>query len=541
VKYHDLGVPLKQFKTVLLDLWRAVSRSASLELFAAAALAILGRQHPLSELVLIAIGEDAATVTVLARSKVQKPPAAGQAMAEAPEVLGLPITSRRSVADWLSAQQLPRSDAGKAERLILESLGQDAGLVVPLRTDQGVQGALVLLPASRSVGLKLTEEQLARLAEPFQAALINDARQREVQDLRTVVEGDQTSGRARLGRGEAGDGIVGARGGLRQVLERVQLVARADLPVLLFGETGAGKEVIARAIHEQSPRAGRPFIRVNCGAIPPELIDSELFGHERGAFTGAVGQRRGWFERATGGTLLLDEVGELPLPAQVRLLRVLQDGSFTRVGGERSVQADVRIIAATHRDLPGMVQAGAFREDLWYRISSFPIVLPPLRERRQDIAPLVEHFARRAARRFGLRPQAPTRDDLALLAAYPWPGNVRELISVIDRAAILGQGQRLDIQRALGPAAASGPPGPAPRVDDEQAAQPGAPAPQGRPPLANSLMPLDQAMRRHIEAALVATRGRIEGDQGAARLLMINPHTLRARMRKLGVDWSRYR
>ena len=187
-------------------------------------------------------------------------------------------------------------------------------------------------------------------------------------------------------------------------MERVELVARSDVPVLIFGETGSGKELVARAIHNRSPRAKGPFIRVNCGAIPHELIDSQLFGHEKGAFTGAVETRKGWFERADGGTLLLDELGELPLAAQVRLLRILQDGWLDRVGGQRPISVDVRIVAATHRDLAAMVAEGKFREDFWYRIAVFPIVLPPLRERREDIAGVGAAFRRPG--RHALRPRA---------------------------------------------------------------------------------------------------------------------------------------
>lgn len=325
--------------------------------------------------------------------------------------------------------------------------------------------------------------------------------------------------------------IIGEDRGLQAVLKRIGLVARSDLPVLILGETGSGKEVIARRIHERSARSTGPFLRVNCGAIPSELIDSELFGHTRGAFTGATTTRKGWFERADGGTLLLDEVGELPLLAQVRLLRVLQEGTFQPVGGESEVRVNVRIVAATHRDLPSMVREGRFREDLWYRIGGFPIVVPPLRERKEDIPALVDHFVRRAARRFGLRPLAVTGADLGRLLAYDWPGNIRELASVIDRAAILGAGETLEIEKALG----------VPGVSNPSAALGNAtatsPAP-GRPAMVG---PLDDAIREHIELALAATRGRIEGSDGAAELLTINPHTLRARMRRMGIDWSRFR
>ena len=226
-------------------------------------------------------------------------------------------------------------------------------------------------------------------------------------------------------------------------------------------------------------------------------------------------------------------MGELPLAAQVRLLRILQDGWLDRVGSQRPISVDVRMVAATHRDLAAMVAEGRFREDLWYRIAVFPIVLPPLRERREDIAEMARHFAQRAATRFGLAPAEPTAEDLELLAAYPWPGNVRELATVIDRAAILGDGKRLEIAPALGIAAT-------PMVSSPGMAGPRPPAPPGAAEPAG-IVSLDAAMRRHIEAGLAATAGRIEGPHGAARLLKINPHTLRARMRKLGIDWKQFR
>jgi transcriptional regulator with GAF, ATPase, and Fis domain len=300
-------------------------------------------------------------------------------------------------------------------------------------------------------------------------------------------------------------------------MQRVAMVAASDASVLILGETGAGKEVVARAIHTRSGRAAGPFIRVNCGAISPELIDSELFGHEKGSFTGAVAQRRGWFERADGGTLFLDEVAELPASAQVRLLRVLQDGRFHRVGGESEIEVDVRIVAATHRDMAAMVQHHQFREDLWYRIAVFPIILPPLRERQEDIPQLALHFARRASRRLGLPPCEPTAADIALLKAYAWPGNVREMSSVLERAAILGQGERLAVAAALG----------------SDTGQPRMPAAAGA--AVTGIASLDQATRSHIQAALTQTRGRVSGEHGAAALLGVNANTLRAKMRKLKI------
>src|SRR5215510_15700330 len=226
-----------------------------------------------------------------------------------------------------------------------------------------------------------------------------------------LINGDARAGEERL---------IGGDTGLAAVMARARIVSRSAAPVLLFGETGTGKEIIARAIHEHSPFRNGPFRRVNCGAIPSELIDSELFGHEQGAFTGAVSRRKGWFEQADGGTLFLDEVGELALAAQVRLLRVVQDDEVVRVGGESPVRVNVRIVAATHRDLPAMVETRAFREDLYYRLSVFPIVIPPLRDRPTDIRAFAEYFAERAANRFGIRPVPLSDDDVKVLTEYRW-------------------------------------------------------------------------------------------------------------------------
>jgi len=355
--------------------------------------------------------------------------------------------------------------------------------------------------------------------EDFLAELGNTLGPGARQLLMRLGEERNTFRRKRAGLNEA---IVGAEEGLREVMAAVRQVARADVPVLVLGETGTGKEVVARAVHAQSRRANGPILRVNCGAIPHELIDSELFGHERGSFTGAVGTRKGWFERADGGTLFLDEIGELPLAAQVRLLRVLQDGSFQRVGGERSLNVDVRLVAATNRDLRQAVREGGFREDLWFRIAVFPIPLPPLRERLQDIPALAAHFCLRAAERLGLPPRMPDAADLALLTAYAWPGNIREFSSVIERAAILGDGRRLEVARALGVS---------PEFSAPTAVQ------TSTAPAAS----LEDATRKHIESALSQCHGRVEGPFGAARLLALNPHTLRSKMRKLGIEGKRYK
>jgi transcriptional regulator with GAF, ATPase, and Fis domain len=380
---------------------------------------------------------------------------------------------------------------------------------------------LLLIGPERSM-TRRHETEMARLLEPFEAALATTRRIQELGRMREAFEADNRALLAKLDRQEVMGTIVGADAGFRDVMARVEQVATTDAPVLLLGETGTGKEVVARALHERSKRHRGPMQRVNCGAIPPGLVDSELFGHERGSFTGAIASRAGWFERADGGTLFLDEIGELPLAAQVRLLRVIQEGVLERVGGQHPVKVNVRLVAATHRYLDEMVTAGTFREDLWYRISVFPIRLPPLRERLRDIPALAAHFAWHAGTRIGGQPLTPSPEDLELLSSYDWPGNIRELASVIERATILGNGRHLDVRSALGSLKIGRRAG----------------RPEGR---SEDFPKLEAVIQSHIEAALRRTTGRIEGRTGTAALLGINPHTLRARMRKLGINWSTFR
>lgn len=466
------------------------------------------------------------------------------------------LTSERmdDVLAWCRRGELyRRSERASADRLdcMIPQGVRGAVLAGPL-AGSGIPAGVVMLIARKGAKFDEThEELLLSLLDPLSVALENDRRLDELTELREAAEADKRSLLTRMGRQDISETIVGVDGGLRHVMGRVGLVAPSDVPVLIFGETGSGKEVIARAIHTGSRRAGGPFLRVNCGAIPSELIDSELFGHEKGSFTGAVTMRKGWFERADGGTLFLDEMGELPLAAQVRLLRVLQDGTFERVGGQAQLHVDVRVVAATHRDLPTMVADGRFRQDLWYRIGVFPLHLPALRERPEDIPALATHFCLRSAKRFGTAPLIPTQEDLHLLLSYAWPGNVRELAAVIDRATILGNGHKLEFATALGVApadmsragvgASTVAPGPSGQGSYSTAPFPGIQMP-GRPSGESGVIePLDRAMARHIAKALAHTHGRVEGRNGAAKLLGINPHTLRARMRKLGVDWKKYR
>ncbi|MCC6711801.1 MAG: sigma 54-interacting transcriptional regulator [Candidatus Dadabacteria bacterium] len=317
------------------------------------------------------------------------------------------------------------------------------------------------------------------------------------------------------------DEIIGRSPAMAEVLEDVRKVAGTDATVLILGETGTGKEVIARAIHRASTRSGRPMIKVNCAAIPGSLIESEFFGHEAGAFTGATKKRVGRFAAADGGTIFLDEIGELPLGLQSKLLRALQEGEFEPVGSSRTVRVDVRVLAATNRDLRRSVEKGEFREDLYYRLNVFPIGIPPLRERRDDVGLFARFFARKFTKRMGREINPLTDDCIEKLLSYHWPGNVRELQNVIERAVITSPGGALDLGRALpetviGPGGASLPPA-------KEAAT------------VYRLDELAELERSNIRKALEAARGRIYGQGGAAELLGMNPSTLRSRMKTLGI------
>ena len=312
--------------------------------------------------------------------------------------------------------------------------------------------------------------------------------------------------------------IVGESLALKKVLSQIATVAPTEAGVLVLGESGTGKELVARAVHELSPRKTRPLVRVNCASIPKELFESEFFGHVRGAFTGAIKDRTGRFELADGGTLFLDEVGEIPLELQGKLLRVLQEGQFERVGDERTRRVDVRIIAATNRDLLAEAKAGRFRLDLYYRLSVFPIESPPLRERTEDIEPLAAHFIRQSARRLGVRLPRLTKAHVQQLQSYDWPGNIRELQNVIERAVILARGRPLQFEL----------------LQSNAARRPVATATE--PELAGGEVPsldeLESRKRAIVEAALVRTKGKIYGPDGAAALLRMKPTTLSSMVKR---------
>jgi transcriptional regulator with GAF, ATPase, and Fis domain len=369
---------------------------------------------------------------------------------------------------------------------------------------------------------RYTKEDLklfSLINEPCAIALSNALRYDEVNQLKEIQADDIRYLQRKLQRFSE-DEIIGADFGLKGVMEMAGEVAPMDSPVLLQGDTGVGKEMIANAIHTLSRRKKGPFIRVNCGAIPETLIDSELFGHEKGAFTGAIAQKRGCFERAEKGTIFLDEVAELPPQAQVRMLRVLQDKEIVRVGGSNQIKVDIRIIAATHQNLQDMVKNGLFRADLWFRLHVFPIMIPPLRDRKEDIPALVSHFIKKKAKEL----QTPTIPTIApgamgSLKAYSWPGNVRELENVVERAMILCKDRPLTFNDIVWVG------------NDEGHQEP--------PPEQHESLELDLIVSRHIQRVLKISKGKINGPGGASEILGVNYGTLRHRMKKLGIPFGK--
>jgi transcriptional regulator with GAF, ATPase, and Fis domain len=406
---------------------------------------------------------------------------------------------------------------------LLRDMGYEASAVsfvsMVLFAGESLYGAVAFVAEGQD---RFTEDHcrlVSPLAAPFAIALRNALVHQDVLRLRDKLADDNRFLHRELLQ-LAGVEIIGADDGLLGVMRQVRQVAPTDSPVLLTGETGVGKDVIANAIHLASTRRDGPFVAVNCGAIPESLLDSELFGHEKGAFTGAVVRKRGRFERADKGTILLDEIGEMPLDAQVRLLRVIQQREIERLGGTERIPLDIRVVAATNRDLAAMVEAGRFRKDLWFRLNVFPIVVPPLRERSGDIPDLVKHFIERKTRdlKFRTVPRLAT-GAIDVLRAHDWPGNVRELENVVERAMILHRGEPL-------------------RFDDlgtpfSKAATAAGPAAEEGP------LDLESVTARHIAKVLEMTGGKIHGPGGAAELLAVNANTLRYRMQKLGIPYRK--
>jgi PAS domain S-box-containing protein len=359
--------------------------------------------------------------------------------------------------------------------------------------------------------MDVTERKLAeeKLRKAFQ----------EIKALKDQLQRENIALREEIGETSMSDEIVGASPLLKAVIARLAKVAPTDSTVLIAGETGTGKELIAREVHKRSLRSERPFVKVSCAAIPQSLIASELFGHEKGAFTGALHQRIGRFELAEGGTIFLDEIGELPPETQVALLRVLQEREIERVGGARPIPIDVRVIVATNRDLKAAIATGEFRSDLFYRVNVFPIQMPPLRDRQDDIPMLVKYFIGRYARKAGKRISSIGNKTLELLQSYPWPGNIRELQNVIERSVIVCDSENFS-------------------VDESWLSHEDLPSPPGKPALSEKLSTEEKAV---IEAALAQTRGRVSGPYGAAAKLGMPPSTLESKVKSLKIDKKRFK
>jgi formate hydrogenlyase transcriptional activator len=370
-------------------------------------------------------------------------------------------------------------------------------------------------------------ELLQEVANQLALAIENMREYEEIGRLKAQLERENVYLREEILGEHNFEEIVGSSDAIAAVLHTVDRVAPTDTTVLILGETGTGKELVARAIHSRSSRHRQPLVKVNCGAIAAGLIESELFGHVKGAFTGALERRTGRFELADRGTLFLDEVGELPLDMQVKLLRVLQEQEFEPVGSSRTVKVDVRVIAATNRRLEDEVAAGRFRADLYYRLNVLPILVPPLRERQADIPQLVMFFIQRHAKRIGRTVEGVSRESMERLARYRWPGNVRELENVIERALVLSRGGVVDVGRDFLPSLPAEPPAPPAGHVVPMPTPAAVPAGTGT---------LEDIERAHIAATLERTGWVIEGPRGAARILDMHPNTLRSRMKKLGLE-----
>ena len=407
----------------------------------------------------------------------------------------------------------------EAERRFMERSGLKASASVPV----SFGGRILCVVASGSFSdrepwspeaveqLRIVGQILASAVDRKQRDLELQRSLEEVRSLRDQLLAENDLLREELGSSGEFREIVGESPALKRTLARVAQVAPTDATVLLLGETGSGKELLARAIHERSPRSGRTMVKVNCAAIPPTLIESELFGHEKGAFTGALATKIGRFELANGGTLFLDEIGDLGLDLQGKLLRVLQEGEFERVGSSQTRKVDVRLVAATHHDLAAAVEAGRFRADLYYRLNVFPVRVPPLRERREDIPLLVWWFIQRRQGKLGRHVEKVPRRSMERLVAYAWPGNVRELENVVERALILSPGSTLQLDESF-----SG-------GEGERTEGTGGP------------QTIEAVERAHVAAVLERCGWRIEGPDNAAAVLGLKPSTLRSRMKKLGI------
>ncbi|MFW2366321.1 MAG: sigma 54-interacting transcriptional regulator [Desulforhopalus sp.] len=425
-------------------------------------------------------------------------------------------------------------------------------MVTMLIGGEEIVGHLCLIGRAPNCFSQKHEKWVKLMKAPLSLAMMNMLQHRQTKELMQRLDEQrlQLTGEVNLFKKSA---LIGTRGGLHGTMETVAQLAGKETPVLIMGETGTGKELIADAVQRISARAGKPYIKVNCGAIPDTLMDSELFGYEKGAFTGAQTNKMGRFEQADGGTLFLDEVGELPPPAQVRLLRVLQNSIVERVGGNKSIPINVRIIAATNRSLETMLQDGSFREDLFYRLNVFPITIPPLRNRVEDIPLLVHHFIKEASKRLKLSGEIQLDGaSIMSLQSYSWPGNVRELENLVERALTLNSQGPLNLAQYL-------PKDPGWYIGDKESESymkklvreqvqevlqnigqipENRASTYGTPESTDVYVSLDEMMSDYIKKVLDHCRGKINGPGGAAEILKVNPSTLRKRMDKLKIPFG---
>jgi formate hydrogenlyase transcriptional activator len=428
---------------------------------------------------------------------------------------------------WQTQQPLITSSLAELKRWprLLErvqSYGVQSYCWLPLTTARRRLGTLVLTSKQPSTYQAADVGFLQQVANQVAVAVENALTIQEIEALKDQLAKENAYLEDEVRTEHNFGDIVGESAALRRVLKDVETVAPTGSTVLIRGETGTGKELVARALHEQSPRRTRTFVKLNCAAIPTGLLESELFGHEKGAFTGAVGQKVGRFELAHKGTLFLDEVGDIPPELQPKLLRVLQEQEFERLGGAKTIKVDVRLVAATHRDLTAMVAEGRFRQDLYYRLNVFPVVLPPLRERADDIPRLVRHFSQQFARRIGRRIETIPSAVMDALVRYTWPGNIRELQNVIERAVILSSGPALQVP--LSDVTLAG------RASDGLAAPALARPANEAPPVT-----LADAEREHILGVLRDTGWVLGGPKGAAARLGMKRSTLHWKLKKLGI------
>jgi formate hydrogenlyase transcriptional activator len=451
---------------------------------------------------------------------------------------GVEFDRKNSISSWVCDHQraVMRGDLEKEQQYPNDRIAVAAGIhsdcIVPLIVGGKSIGTLNIGSGEKNEYSEADLELLQEVANQVALAVANMLSYEEIVELKARLEKENVYLQEEIRTEHNFEEIIGNSPALLAVLRKVEQVAPTDSTALIYGETGTGKELIARAIHDRSTRKSRPLLKVNCSAISAGLVESELFGHVKGAFTGAFERHVGRFELANGGTIFLDEIGELPLETQVKLLRVLQEREFEPVGSNRPVRVDVRVIAATNRNLQESIRTGEFRSDLFYRLNVFPIDMPPLRERSSDIPQLAMFFLARFSKKLGKNIQAMSRETVERLTSYLWPGNIRELQNVIERAVILSKSSVLDLEPDLVPTLA---PADSPAPGDRSSGAVGAAA-SALPSSAT----LEELERDHIMAVLNQTRGVVEGPRGAAKILGLHPNTLRHRMQKLGLKRSTY-